>query len=210
MKTERAPQFFRFVAGKIRHDHRDLQHLFLKQRDAERSFQDRLQPLIEIRDRFFPGAPRQIRMHHVALDRTRPDDRDFDHDIVKTFRFHPRQRRHLRAAFDLENADRVGLLHHLESRRVIFRDVREIERPAAFATKFKRILHHRHHAEAEQIDFHDAEIFAIILVPLRDDPARHGRIFQRHKRAEFVLANNHPAGVLPEMPRQSVDRVIQT
>ena len=30
MKTERTPQFFRFVSGKIRHDHRDFEHLFLK------------------------------------------------------------------------------------------------------------------------------------------------------------------------------------
>ncbi len=87
-------------------------------------------------------------MHHVALDRPRPDDRDLDHDVVKTFRLHPRQRRHLRPALDLENADRVGLLHQLESRRVILREVREIERPAAFATELERVLHHRHHAEA--------------------------------------------------------------
>ena len=43
MKTKRAPQFFRFVAGKIRHDHRDLEHLLLKQRHAERAFEDRLE-----------------------------------------------------------------------------------------------------------------------------------------------------------------------
>ena len=45
MKTERAPQFLRFIAGKIGHDHRDLEHLFLKQRDAERAFQDRFETL---------------------------------------------------------------------------------------------------------------------------------------------------------------------
>ena len=149
-------------------------------------------------------------MHHVALDRSRPDDRDFDHHIVKTFRFHPRQRRHLRAALDLENADRVGLLHHLEGGGVIFRNVGEIERAPALAAQLKRILHHRHHPEAEQVDFHDAEIFAIVLVPLRDDAARHRCVFQRHKRAQFVLANDHPAGMLAEMARQTVDRLIQT
>ena len=148
-------------------------------------------------------------MHHVALDRSRPNDRDFDHDIVKTFRFQPRQRRHLRPALDLKNADRVGLLHHLVGGGVILRDVGEIERPPAFAAKLEGILHHRHHAQAEQIDLHDPEIFAIVLVPLRDDPARHRGIFQRDERTEFVLANNHPARVLPEMARQSVNRLIQ-
>ena len=34
MKTERAPQFLRFRAGKIGHDHRDLEHLLLEERHA--------------------------------------------------------------------------------------------------------------------------------------------------------------------------------
>ena len=70
-------------------------------------------------------------MHHVALDRSRSNDRDFNHDVVKTFRFHPRQRRHLRATLDLKNADRVGVLHDLERFLVVFGNVSEIERPSA-------------------------------------------------------------------------------
>src|SRR4029077_20757711 len=31
----------------------------------------------------------------------------------------------------------------------------------------------------------------------------------RHKRTEFVLADNHAAGMLAKMPRQSINRVIQ-
>ena len=92
---------------------------------------------------------------------------------------------------------------------VILRNVREIERPPAFAAKLERILHDRHHAEAEQVHLHDAEILAIVLVPLRDDAARHRRVLQRHERAQFVLANDHAAGVLPEMARQSVDRLVK-
>src|SRR5207302_4426310 len=86
----------------------------------------------------------------------------------------------------------------------------EIERAAAFPTKLKRVLHHRHHAEPEEIDFHNAQILAIILVPLRHHSARHRGVFQWHKRVQFILTNNHPTGVLPEMPRQSVNCVIQT
>src|SRR5438477_634547 len=93
-------------------------------------------------------------MHHVALDRARTDDSDFNHDIVKTFRFQSRQRRHLRATFDLENADGVSRLHHLKSFGVVLWNVSEIERAAAFPTKLKRILHHRHHAKTEEIAVH--------------------------------------------------------
>ena len=87
-------------------------------------------------------------MHHVALDRSRPNDRHFDYDVVKTFRFHPRQGGHLRAALDLENADRVGALHDFICCGVIFRNVSEIEWTAASAAKLKRVLHHRHHPQA--------------------------------------------------------------
>ena len=51
-------------------------------------------------------------MHHVALDRPRPDDRDLDHEVVESLGLHARQHRHLRPAFDLEHADRVGLPDH--------------------------------------------------------------------------------------------------
>src|SRR5256885_4388250 len=85
----------------------------------------------------------------------------------------------------------------------------EIDWPAAFATKLERVLHHRHHSESEQIHFHDAEIFAVVLVPLRDDAAGHGCVFQRYERAQFSLANNHAARVLAEMPRQTVDRLVK-
>src|SRR6266576_721365 len=181
MKTESTPQFLCFVAGKIRHDHRDLEHLFLKQRHPQGALQHWLQSFVEISDLFFSGTPRQIGMHHIALNWPWADDRDFNHHIVKTFRLQSRQRRHLSPTFDLENSDGVSRLHHLESFGVVLRNVSQIEWAATFTTKLKRILHYRHHAEPKQIDFHNAEVFAIILVPLRHHPPRHRRIFQWHK-----------------------------
>ena len=53
-------------------------------------------------------APAQIGMHHVALDRPRPHDRDLDDEIVERLRLQSRQHRHLRAALDLEHADRLA------------------------------------------------------------------------------------------------------
>ena len=73
-------------------------------------------------------------MHHVALNWAWSNDRHFNHHIIKTFRLHPRQRGHLRAALDLKHADRVRFLHDLESGGVICRNVREVERPPAFTT----------------------------------------------------------------------------
>src|SRR5205814_10612327 len=138
----------RFVAGEIGHDHRDLEHLFLKQWDAEGASEHRLKARIEIGDRLFPGAPRQAGMNHVTLDRSWPNDRHFDDDVVKTFWFHPWQRRDLGAALDLKYADGVGVLHDLECLLVILRNVGKIEWAAALATKLERVLHYRHHPQA--------------------------------------------------------------
>ena len=46
-------------------------------------------------------------MHHVALDRARPHDRHLDDEIVEFLRLQPRQHGHLRAALDLEDAERI-------------------------------------------------------------------------------------------------------
>src|SRR6266568_3134523 len=209
MKTKGAPQLLGFVSGKIGHDHRDLEHLFLKQRNTERASQNRFETRIEIANWLASGAARQIRMHHVSLDWSRPNDRHFDDHIIKTFRLHPRESRHLRAALNLKHADCVGFLHHFKGGGVIFWNVSKIERAPSLATQLKRILHHRHHPEPEQIDFHDAEIFAIVLIPLRDDAPRHRRVLQRHKRAQLVLTNNHPPGMLAKVSRQTINRLIQ-
>ena len=55
-------------------------------------------------------------MDHVALDRSGPHDRDFDHQIVEQSRLQPRQHAHLRPAFDLKHADRVGPADHVVNR----------------------------------------------------------------------------------------------
>ena len=78
-------------------------------------------------DRLLAFAAAQIGMHHVALDRAGPDDRDLDDEVVEGPRLHPRQHRHLRAALDLEGAERVGLADHRVGARVLGRDGREIE-----------------------------------------------------------------------------------
>ena len=72
-----------------------------------------------------------------------------------------------------------------------------------------RVLQHRHHPEAEQIDFDDPHVGAVVLVPLDDDPAGHARVFERHDAVEAPLADHHAAGVLPEVPRQILNALPQ-
>jgi hypothetical protein len=51
-------------------------------------------------------------VNHIALDRSRPDDRHPDDEAIKCLWFQARQHRHLGAAFDLEGANRVSLPDH--------------------------------------------------------------------------------------------------
>ena len=148
-------------------------------------------------------------MRQVALNRPRTNNRDFDAYIVKATRLHARQRGHLRAALDLKNADRVRLAHHVEGARVVLRQLRQIDRVPALSCQFHRVLQHGHHAQPKQIDFDDAHVLAIILVPLRHDTSRHGGVFQRDDGIEFAFANDHAAGMLAKMARQAVNLVVK-
>ena len=170
-------------------------------------------------------------MHHLPDDRTGPDDRDLHDEVVEAGRLEARQRRHLRARFDLEDADRVGLLQHPVDRGIVLGKMRQIDttrrsdvrsRRSASPVRSSRstrradsalsrllavhqrdrVLQHRHHAEAEQIDLHDPHVGAVVLVPLHDHAAGHAGVLERHDGVELALADHHAAGMLAEMPRQ--------
>jgi hypothetical protein len=132
----------------------------------------------------FSIPPIEIGMDHFPNDGPRADDGDLDDDVIKALRLHARQRGHLRSAFDLENAHGIGLLKHLVSGGVILWDLREIDGPTACGAGGERLLDDGHHAEAEEIDLDDAEVFAVVLVPLDDDSPRHGGGLERDDGVE--------------------------
>src|ERR1035438_10304722 len=110
-----------FLGGKFRGLDGDTHRLLLEQWHAEGLVQDLIQfILFTVRRRrrwvahFFNTIPSpEIRMHHVALDRTRPDDGDLDDEIVEFSRPQTRQHVHLRAALDLEHAERLAPAKHI-------------------------------------------------------------------------------------------------
>ena len=143
-------------------------------------------------------------MHHVALDGTGPHDRHLDDEIIERRRLQPRQHRHLRAALDLECAERVGLLDHGVRGLVFGRNAREIEGQAAMRVQqVERTAHAAQHAEAENIDLHEAQIIDVVLVPFDDLAVRHGRRFDRHQLVEPVMRQHEAARMLTEMARES-------
>ncbi len=188
-----AAQPIRLVGREFRRRDGDLHRLFLEQRHAERSFEN----VFQFVGRPMRGsgggimllldavAPAQIGMHHVALDRPRPHDRDLDDEIVEALRLQSRQHRHLRAALDLEHADRIGARQHVvdggivgrqRGQRIILAVMRlqKIE-PAAQAAQ---------HAEREHVDLHQAERVDVVLVPLDEGAIVHGGIADGHRLVE--------------------------
>src|ERR1700736_4081536 len=74
-----------------------------------------------IRYGFKTAPPADIRMHHVALDWSRPDNGNLHGDIVKAARPQPGQGCHLRARFHLEQANGIGFAEHVVDALVIAR-----------------------------------------------------------------------------------------
>ena len=108
----RAAQAVRFSRGKAGGDHRELHHLLLEDRHAERAAEHLLHRRAGIGRGLLLAPAAQVGMHHAALDRTRAHDGDLDHQVVEILGLQARQHAHLRARLDLEHADGVGLLDH--------------------------------------------------------------------------------------------------
>src|SRR5579875_1255772 len=194
----------RETGGFDRHAHA----LFLKERYAERSLQNRLEFRMWIRHRLETVAPAQERMDHLALDRARPDDRDLNDDVVKARGLHAWEHRLLRARFDLEDADRIGALQHLVRRTVVGWDGRERKRCAAridTAVLLEGFSQQREHAEAEQVDFDQTEILQVVFVPLHDRPIAHRRPLDRRDAHQRIAGDHHAAGVNAHVARKVFD-----
>ncbi len=141
--------------GEARADNGDLHGLLLKQGHAQRLFQHGAQLRARVFRALQPLTPAQIRVDHVALDRPGPHNRDLDHEVIEAPRLHARQHAHLRAALDLEGAERVRLLDHGVDVGVIVLQVGQPD-PDALVL-FKEVegsVHAAEHPQSENVDLH--------------------------------------------------------
>ena len=153
-------------------------------------------------------------MHHVALDRTGPHDRDLDDKVVELSRFEPRQHVDLRAAFDLEDTDAVAVAQHVVDRRALVADDRLQLIPAQPVQphQVERLADAGEHPEREDIDLHQPQRVDIVLVPFDEGAVLHRAVMDRHGLVEPVLRQHEAADVLRQMARefeQPVDQPTQ-
>ena len=101
-------------------------------------------------------------------------------------RFQPRQHRHLGTRLDLEHADGVGVLHHLVDRGVFLAQqaVHGDRAAVQLVDEVQRAPDGGEHAERQHIDFEQAQVLQVILVPLDDAALGHRCIFDRHQARE--------------------------
>ena len=59
------------------------------------------------------------------------------------------------------------------------------------ANQFERVFQNSHHPQPKQVYLNNAEIRAVIFIPLHDNAPRHGSRFERNNRIELPLANDH-------------------
>ncbi len=93
----RPPEAIGTAGRHARDPHRDLDDLLLVEDHPHRVREDRLQQRMRISDRLATLLAPDVRMHRVPLNRPRPDDRDFDHQVVEAFRSGAGKGLHLRA-----------------------------------------------------------------------------------------------------------------
>ncbi len=198
-----AAQAIRLAAGEASADHGDLHRLLLEERHAQRA----LQHLFEARRIIVllqPHAAAQIGMHHVALDRTGPDDRHFDDEVEERPGLEAWQHAHLRAALDLEDADRIGVAEHVVHLGPLARHGRNgVAHPVMTLDQVEGAVDATQHAKAQDIDLEDLEGVEIILVPFDDGAILHRRILDRHQLVERAACDDEAADMLREMARKA-------
>ncbi len=200
----RAAQVVGLAGREAGGDDGELHHLFLEDRHAERALEDAFDGGRRVGNRLDTLTPAQVGMHHVALDRAGADDGDFDYEVVETLRFQARQHDHLRARFDLEDADGVGAADHGVGRRVFARDVLHAEDTAvALRDGVERAANRGEHAKGEDVDLHQLQRIDVVLVPLDDAARFHRRVLDRHQPVEAAAADDEAADVLREMARKT-------
>ena len=144
-------------------------------------------------------------MDGIALDGARPDDRDFDHEVVEVLRPRFRQRLHLRPTLDLEDAHGVGRLEHREDLGDVFGHAVEIEADGAVVLdQLERLVDGRQHAEAEQVELDELERLDVALVVLGHDAVGHRGPLQRRDVDERRGGDQHAAAMDREVPRVAV------
>ncbi len=152
--------------------------------------------------RLFFVTTSQIWMYHITLNGAGTNNGDLNDEVVEFCGLQAWQHRHLRPAFNLEGAKRIGLLDHFEGCRIIIRHGSEIVfLPIPLLQHVEAALHAGKHAKCQAIHLHELHDIDIVLVPFDDLAIIHGGGFDRHQLVQPVMGQNEAARMLAVMAR---------
>jgi hypothetical protein len=103
----------------------------------------------------------------------------------------------------LEHPDRVGGAEHVVDALLLLRQGREVIGDAVvLGDQLEAVLQRREHAEAEEVELHQTDLRAVVLVPLQNRPAGHPSPLHRTDLDHRTVAHHHAAGVDAQVPRR--------
>ncbi len=150
------------------------------------------------------------RPHHVGGDRTRPEQRDVDHQVVEGGGLEPADQVALARRLDLEAAERLGAPDEPVRLRVALRHGVQVDLPPRGPLHLgHRVRHRRLHPHAEHVELEQPEVLHVVLVELghRETLAAGGH--DRGAPQQRVVREEHPARVHGDAARQGVQRLHQ-
>ena len=182
-----------------------LHQLLLEQRHAKGFAQAVFKQRMQICNRLLAIAAQDVGVHRPTLNRTGPDERNLDNDVVKTPRFEPRQCSHLGPALDLKHTHGVGPTEHAVH-IVFLRDGGQIDLVSLMLTdEIDRVMQCAEHAQTQQIELHEPRRSAIVFVPLQHTAVLHAPPLDWAHLDNGTVANDHATRMNAEMARRVFD-----
>ena len=136
-------------------------------------------------------------MHHAALDGAGAHKRHFDDQIVKAARPHPRQKVHLRPAFDLKHPQTVGPRQHVIDCRVFGWQGRQIKAWTMMpGDQIEPAPDAGQHAQRQDVDLEYPQPVDIILVPRDDGAPLHRGVFDRGQLVQPAFGDDESPNML--------------
>ena len=195
-----AAQLVGLAGGKPGADDGDLHGLLLEQRHAQRLAQHAAERFGGEGDRLAALPPAEIGVDHIALDRPGADNGHLNDQVIKSAGLHARQHGHLRPAFDLEGAHRVGPGDHAVGLGILGRDGGHIEpQPMMLFQQGKTAAEAAQHAQAQHIHLHHLQAIGVILVPFDHLALGHGGGGDGDEVIEPVARQHEAAGMGAEL-----------
>ena len=146
---------------------------------------------MQVRNRFLSVTTTNVGMHRAALNRTRTNECDLHHKVVKPAWLQARKRGHLCARFNLKHTHRVGATQH--GIHLIF--LRNGCQVYMYATKLcdeiDCVVQCREHAKTQQIKLHQPSRGAVVFVPLQHTAPFHTTPLHWTHFSDWTIAHHH-------------------